>query len=69
MNVVLENVNQKHLAVLKELAKALNFTISEVSKETFPKKELLRRIHHIENEGELITPDWEAIQQQADTIK
>lgn len=68
MNVVLENVNQKHLAVLKELAKALNFTISEVSKETFPKQELLRRIHHIEHEGELITPDWEAIQQQAGKI-
>jgi diphthamide synthase (EF-2-diphthine--ammonia ligase) len=69
MNVILENVEQSHITILEELAKALKFRIAQVSKEAFPASVLRQRINNIENGVSLITPDWAAIENQAKAIQ
>lgn len=66
MNILLENVEQEHVSVLRELAKALHINMRELDS---PDVELNRRIETIERvDVELVTPDWETIVRQADAI-
>jgi predicted kinase len=67
MNIVLENVSQKHLSVIRELAKALRFKIATISEESSD-KELQRRIENVELGQNLVTPDWNSIMNQANLI-
>ncbi len=68
MNIVLENVSQKHLNVIKELAKALRFKIVTVTEESSD-EELHRRMENIELGQNLVTPDWNSIVNQAEAIQ
>ncbi len=68
MNIILENVEQSHITILEELAKALKFRITQVSKDAFPPSVLRQRINNIENGADLITPDWASIENQAEAI-
>lgn len=67
MTVLLENVSDEHLSVLRELAKVLDFQLREVGIED---AELQRRIESYERgETRVVTPDWASILQQAKAIQ
>lgn len=65
MRIVLDNVEPQYIGILRELADALNFTLTETdinSKRT----EIDRRIQRIEtNQTNFVTPDWESIKKEA----
>jgi hypothetical protein len=65
MRIVLDNVEPQYIGVLRELADALHFTLTET--ETNSKRaEIDRRIQRIEtNQTNFITPDWEKIKEEA----
>ena len=65
MRIVLDNVEPQYIGVLRELADALHFTLTET--ETQSKRvEIDRRIQRLEaNQVNIITPDWTTIQQDA----
>ncbi len=67
MTIVLENVNQQHVKILKELAKVLKFKINNVEDTNL---NIAQRIENIElGKTNLVTPDWDNIMQQARRIK
>lgn len=67
MTIVLENVNQQHVNILKELAKVLKFKINNVEDTDL---NIAQRIENIESgKTNLIAPDWTHIIQQAQEIK
>ncbi|MDP5120623.1 MAG: hypothetical protein NWQ46_03425 [Spirosomaceae bacterium] len=68
MDILLENVNQQYISVLREMAKAMNFNLKELQAEI--PQELESRILSVENkEAELVKPDWQQIMDTASKIK
>nr|WP_293841202.1 hypothetical protein [uncultured Arsenicibacter sp.] len=64
MRLVLDNVAPQYIGVLRELATALQFTISEADVND-RRAEIDRRIERLEaGKTTVITPDWETIQQE-----
>ena len=67
--IVLENVGENHLTLLRELAKTLRFSIKSVSESAYT-DELNQRIENIENgSANLITPDWGSIVEKSNAIQ
>lgn len=65
MRIVLDNVEPQYIGILRELAIALQFTITETDAND-KRAEIDRRIERLEaGNSSVITPDWENIQQKA----
>ena len=66
MRIVLDNVDPQYIGVLRELAAALRFTISETDVND-KRAEIDRRIERLESgKSHIISPNWETIQQEDD---
>ncbi len=64
MRLVLDNVDPQYISVLRELATALQFTISEADVND-RRAEIDRRIERLETrQTNVITPDWETVQKE-----
>jgi hypothetical protein len=67
MRIVLDNVEPQYVAMLRELANALHFTLTETEIHS-KRAEIDRRIQRLEaNQTTLIAPDWTVVQHEADT--
>ncbi len=65
MRIVLDNVEPRYLGVLRELAEALQFTLTEADA-IGKRAEIDRRIQRLEaGQAETVTPDWDTIRQKA----
>lgn len=69
MRIVLDNVEPQYIGVLRELAEALHFTLTETEIQG-KRAEIDRRIQRLEaNQTNFIAPEWTAIQQEAASDK
>ena len=66
--IVLENVREDHIGLLRELANTLRFSIKSVS-DVKPIGEIQSRIDGVETDAtNLIATDWKQIIEKADTL-
>ncbi len=66
--IVLENVREDHMGLLRELANTLRFSIKSVSDVT-PVGEIKSRIEGVETgSASLVATDWKQIVKKAETL-